>query len=138
MKIVEKTILIKLMFFSLTFKENGRLFIFYLSFNLCDICHLYFICHVFIKHHQLLYISTSVWVLRTPNAGWNSHFQRFCCKKPKKQEICRNLQQIFAKNSFFKFAPKRWLTVLLPKKWAFFFILFNTCWPQKYKDILVE
>ena len=27
----------------------------------------------------LLYISTSVWVLRTPNPGRNSHFQRFCC-----------------------------------------------------------
>ena len=36
----------------------------------------------------LLYISTSVWVLRTPNAGQNSYFWRFCCKKPKKQEIC--------------------------------------------------
>ena len=30
----------------------------------------------------LLYISTSVWVLRTPNAGRNRLFQRFCCKKP--------------------------------------------------------
>ena len=25
----------------------------------------------------LLYISTSVWVLRTPNPGWNDQFQRF-------------------------------------------------------------
>ena len=35
----------------------------------------------------LLYISTSVLVLRTPNAGWNSHFQCFYAKKLKKQEI---------------------------------------------------
>ena len=49
-------------------------------------------------HKQLLYISTSVWVLRTPNDGRNSHFQRFCCKNRKK---ARNLQQISAKNSFF-------------------------------------
>ena len=37
---------------------------------------------------SLLYISTSIWVLhtpkagRTPNAGRNSLFQHFCCKKP--------------------------------------------------------
>ena len=38
---------------------------------------------------QVLYISTSVWVLRTPNARRNSHLQRFLCKKAlKKQEIC--------------------------------------------------
>ena len=35
----------------------------------------------------MLYISTSVWVLRTPNAGRNSHFQHF--------------PAIFAKNTFF-------------------------------------
>ena len=41
------------------------------------------------SYSRLLYISTSVWVLRTPNAGQNGHFQRFLCKKPKKkQEIC--------------------------------------------------
>ena len=28
-----------------------------------------------------MYISTSVWVLRTPSAGRNSNFQRFLCKK---------------------------------------------------------
>ena len=42
---------------------------------------------------RLLYILTSVWVLRTPNAGRNSHFQRFCCKKLKKQEICSKFLQ---------------------------------------------
>ena len=31
-----------------------------------------------------MYISTRVWVLRTPNAGRNGHFQRFLCKKTKK------------------------------------------------------
>ena len=30
----------------------------------------------------VLYISTNVWVLRTPNAGRNGHFQHFLCKKP--------------------------------------------------------
>ena len=65
----------------------------------------------------VLYILTSVWVLRTPKAGRTSHFQSFFCKKAKK---ARNLQQIFAKTCFFKFAPERWLTVLFPKKWAFF------------------
>ena len=29
----------------------------------------------------MLYILTTVWVLRTPNAGGNSHFQRPFCKK---------------------------------------------------------
>ena len=47
---------------------------------------------------NLLYILTSVWLLRTPNAGQNGHFQRFLCKKPKK---ARNLQQILAKKQFF-------------------------------------
>ena len=31
------------------------------------------------REKRVLYISTSVWVLRTPNAGQNSHFQRFLC-----------------------------------------------------------
>ena len=30
---------------------------------------------------HVLYISTSVWVLHTPNAGWNSHFQHFKWQK---------------------------------------------------------
>ena len=34
----------------------------------------------------MLYISTSVWVLRTPNAGWNSHFHFFFAKKLKKSK----------------------------------------------------
>ena len=34
----------------------------------------------------MLYILTSVWVLRTTNAGRNCHFQRFLCKKPKKSK----------------------------------------------------
>ena len=39
-----------------------------------------------IKRWCLLYISTSVWVLRTPNAGPNSHFQRFLLQKAKKSK----------------------------------------------------
>ena len=47
--------------------------------------------------------------VRTPNAGRNSHFQRLLCKKAKKkQEICC---KFLPKTRFFKFAPKRWLTV---------------------------
>ena len=38
-------------------------------------------------------------------------------KTLKKQEICSKFQQ---KTGFFAFAPKRWSTVLLPKKLAFF------------------
>ena len=35
---------------------------------------------------NVLYISTSVWVRRTPNAGRNSHFQCFLCKKAEKNK----------------------------------------------------
>ena len=34
----------------------------------------------------MLHILTRVWVLRTPNSGQNSHFQRFLCKKAKKSK----------------------------------------------------
>ena len=44
-------------------------------------------------------------------------FSIFNGKKQRKR--ARNLQKKFANNMFFKFAPKRWLTVLFPKKWAF-------------------
>ena len=32
---------------------------------------------VILEVGELLHISTSIWVLPTPNAGRNSHFQRF-------------------------------------------------------------
>ena len=55
-----------------------------------------------LKSGLCLYISTSVWVLRTPHARRNSHFQRFCCKKPKYSkkfaEICSKFLQ---KTGFF-------------------------------------
>ena len=57
---------------------------------------------------DVLYILASVWVLSTPNAGWNSHFQCFCCKKPKK---CKKFAANFNKKQFFLFAPERWSTV---------------------------
>ena len=45
----------------------------------------------------VLYISTSIWVLRTPNFGWNMRFQRFLCLKAKnckKEEIwCKILEK---------------------------------------------
>ena len=64
--------------------------------------------------HSMLHISTSVWVLRTPNAI--VIFSIFNSKKLKK---ARNLQQNLAKITFFKFAPKRWSTVLFPKNELF-------------------
>ena len=61
----------------------------------------------------MLYISTSVWMLDTPNTGGHSHFQCFSAKKLKKQEICSKFLQ---KTCFLKFAPKRLSTVLFSKK----------------------
>ena len=47
----------------------------------------------------LLYIMTSVWVLRTPNADWNSHFQFFLCKKLKKR-LYLQTSKIYHSHSF--------------------------------------
>ena len=47
-------------------------------------------------------------------------FSGFSAKKLKK---ARNLQHIFAKNTFFKFAPEHWSTVLFPKKLSLIFWL---------------
>ena len=69
-----------------------------------------------VRKNWMLFILTSIWVLRTPNVGRNSHFQRFFCKKAKK---ARNLHQIFAKNTFFWVCTQTPITVLFPKKWAF-------------------
>ena len=63
-------------------------------------------------YSNLLYISTSVWVLCTPNAGQNSHFQRFCGKKLKKERCSKILQ----KTRFFKFAPETLVNCFIPKK----------------------
>ena len=41
-----------------------------------------------LKDSLVLYISTMVWVLRTPHAGWNMHFQHFLCWKAKKKKNC--------------------------------------------------
>ena len=73
---------------------------------------------------RLLCILTSAWVLRTPNAGKNGHFQRFFCKKAIK---ARNLQQIFAKNSFFWVCTQTLVDCFIPKKMSFFEI-YNTRW----------
>ena len=48
----------------------------------------------------MLYILTIVWMLRTPNAGQNSHFQHFFSKKLKKRKKVRNLLQNCAKTDF--------------------------------------
>ena len=47
---------------------------------------------------SVLYISTSVWVLRTPNAGRMSHFQHFLCKKAEKN---KKFAAKFCKKQFF-------------------------------------
>ena len=46
--------------------------------------------------HTRLFIWTSVWVLRTPNASLNMLFQCFFCKKLKKEEKASNLIPISA------------------------------------------
>ena len=63
---------------------------------------------------HVVYISSSVWVLRTQNAGWNLYFPHFLCKKAEKCKKGTNLLQKWAKNWFLKFAPKRWSNVLFP------------------------
>ena len=57
-------------------------------------------------HTFMLYISTSVWVLRNPNAGRNRHFQRFCCKKPSKS---KNFAANFSKKQSFSSVFSSWL-----------------------------
>ena len=69
-------------------------------------------------------ISTSVWVLRTPNAGWNSHFQGFYSFFLEKAKY---LQQISSKTRFLKFAPERWSTVFFPKNDLFSCLTKNHC-----------
>ena len=63
--------------------------------------------------HRVLYISTSIWVLRTPNAVKIFIFSIFCAKKLLKMQ---KKWQIWYKKRFFKFAPKRWSSVLFHKK----------------------
>ena len=46
----------------------------------------------------LLYILTSVWVLRTQNASQSIVFHWFCAKKLKKEEKSSNLLKNLAKN----------------------------------------
>ena len=71
-----------------------------------------------IEISPLWYISTSVWVLHTPNAGPNGHFLIFCAKKLKSTTLVpkkvTNLWQNSAKKGFLKFAPKHWSRVLFP------------------------
>ena len=42
--------------------------------------------------YYLLYISTSFWVLRNPNADQNIHFQHFCAKMLTKCKKVANLE----------------------------------------------
>ena len=62
------------------------------------------ICNYFIVNTvmiELLYILTSDWVLRTPNAGQNMLLNIFNAEKLK-------FAAKFGKKQFFKFAPKHW------------------------------
>ena len=49
----------------------------------------------------VFYISTSIWVLHTPNEGWNMHFQCFFCKKAEKGRKAKKLRQNLSKNLVF-------------------------------------
>ena len=49
----------------------------------------------------MLHIFTSIWVLRTPYAGQNMLFHRFCAKKLEKEGKAKNFGQVLAKNVFF-------------------------------------
>ena len=64
----------------------------------------------------MLNISTSLWVLRTPNAGRISHFQHFLCKNPKKS---KNFAAKFSKKQFFLHFIKALVNCFIPQKWAF-------------------
>ena len=43
---------------------------------------------------EVLYIFTSILVLHTPNAGGNSHFQRFLCKKAEITQKSNNYENM--------------------------------------------
>ena len=69
---------------------------------------------IFLSAYHVLYISTSIWMLRTPNAI--VIFSVFCAKKPKK---ARNLQQNFAKNMFFLVCTRTLVDCKKCWKWLF-------------------
>ena len=60
----------------------------------------------------MMYISTFVWVLHTPNAGGNSHFQHILCKKAEKMQ--KKLPQNLAKKLFFKVCTKALVDFFIP------------------------
>ena len=58
------------------------------------------------------------WLLRTLIAGRNSHFQHFLCYKAEKSSKKSSKFGIKLKQKYrvFELAPKRWSSVLFPKK----------------------
>ena len=62
--------------------------------------------------HSMLYIWTSIWVLRTSNKVSNWLFQRCSYQKAEKGEKSKIID---AKNMFFEIAPECWLSVLADK-----------------------
>ena len=54
------------------------------------------------KSELMLYISTSVWLLRTPNTDWNLNFQHFLCEIAQKMQKNNKFAGKFSqKNGFF-------------------------------------
>ena len=49
---------------------------------------------------SIIFFLTSIWVLRTPNAGQNMLFKSFLCKKVKKEEKAWKLMQNLEKQYF--------------------------------------
>ena len=68
-----------------------------------------------IKNKEVLYISTRVWVLHTPNASWNLNLTSFfCAEKPKEMQTSKKFAaQLSQKNIFF--VPKRWSSVIFSR-----------------------
>ena len=56
-----------------------------------------------------------------PNAGQNGHFQNFFARKLKKRKKISKFGVKLSKKTFFWLARKHWLTVLFPRKGAFFY-----------------
>ena len=57
---------------------------------------------VILMELSIIFFLTSIWVLRTPNAGQNMLFKSFLCKKVKKEEKAWKLiQNLEKKNILF-------------------------------------
>ena len=64
----------------------------------------------------MLYILTSVWVLRTSNAGQNLFILCFLLEKHKKEDKRRNNESNEAKHMFFRACPQMVVKGFIPRK----------------------